>query len=141
EGMCWEQSPQKRTIATSRSEATTTEPEPQNETVVRTQESPPPTNPGKPDIRPALPLRSHPQGNRFHLTSSFRNGHSDLRTPGGAVGGNGGRRDSSKNRTVLACDRQSRERLRQLNMRFSRRREAKRRWSRRTVRRNRLPGV
>src|SRR5262249_8496818 len=67
-------SPQKRTIATSRSEATTTEPEPQNETVVRTQESPPPTNPGKPDIRPALPLRSHPDGNRFRLTSSFRNG-------------------------------------------------------------------
>src|SRR5262245_11292257 len=77
--MCWEQSPQKRTIATSRSEATTTEPEPQNETVVRRQESPPPTDPGKPDIRPALPLRSHPEGNRFRLTSSFRNGHIDIR--------------------------------------------------------------
>src|SRR5262249_57596401 len=73
--MCWEQSPQKRTMATSRSEATTTEPEPQNETVVRTQESPPPTNPEKPDIRPALPLRSQPDRNRFRLTSSFRNGH------------------------------------------------------------------
>jgi hypothetical protein len=29
------------------------------------------------NARPALPLRSHPEENRFRLTSSFRNGHID----------------------------------------------------------------
>jgi hypothetical protein len=37
--MCWEQSPLKRTIATSRSEATTTETNPETVTTEKAQES------------------------------------------------------------------------------------------------------
>src|SRR5215468_3467973 len=65
----------KRTIATSRGEATTTDSEP---TTRRREESRNPRaqrTPGKRGLRPALPLRSHPEGSRFRLTSSFRNGH------------------------------------------------------------------
>src|SRR6516165_3544034 len=43
--MCWGQSPGTRTIATSRSEATTTESEPDDETKARAQGPPRPTNP------------------------------------------------------------------------------------------------
>src|SRR6516225_11824986 len=66
--------PQKRTIATSRSEATTTEPKPENETTARRRESLGRLAPSKGDVRLALALRSHPKENRFRLTSSFRNG-------------------------------------------------------------------
>ena len=59
EGMCWEQSRQKRTMAASRREATTTETEPENETTGSAQESPP-TDLKKYDIRSALVVRNHP---------------------------------------------------------------------------------
>ena len=68
----------KRTIATSRSEATTTGTVPDNETKVRAQESLPPHEPEEnAKCAPALPLRSQPEENRFCLTISFRNGHID----------------------------------------------------------------
>src|SRR5262249_50972323 len=80
--MCWEQSPLKRTIATSRSEATTTETEPENETTGRTQDDRVQrTNRGG-NLRLALPLRSNPEGNRFRLTNSFRNGLLDRSNQG-----------------------------------------------------------
>ena len=64
----------KRTIATSRSEATTTGTVPDNETKVRAQESLPPHEPEEnAKCAPALPLRSQPEENRFFLTISFRN--------------------------------------------------------------------
>ena len=75
----------KRTSATSRSEATTTDSEPDDQTTVRAQESPRPARPGKTDVRPALPLRSHPEGSRFCLTNSFRKD-----TSTGGAGGAGG---------------------------------------------------
>ena len=71
--------PQKRTIATSRSEATTTEPKPENETTARRRESLGPRAQSKGNVRLALALRSHPKENRFRLTSSFRNGPLDRR--------------------------------------------------------------
>jgi hypothetical protein len=77
--MCWEQSRPKRTIATSRSEATTTEPQPENETTDRTQETLDPTAHLNVNLRPALAVRSHPKENRFRLTNSFRNGPLDRR--------------------------------------------------------------
>ena len=65
----------KRTIATSRSEATTTGTVPDNETKVRAQESLPPHEPEEnAKCAPALPLRSQPEENRFCLTISFRKG-------------------------------------------------------------------
>src|SRR6516225_8663288 len=75
--MCWGQSPWQRTIATSRSEATTTEPKPENETTARTQGSRgslASLAQSKGNVRLALLLRSHPKEHRFRLTSSFRNG-------------------------------------------------------------------
>ena len=68
----------KRTIATSRSEATTTGTVPDNETKGRAQESLPPNEPEEnATCAPALPLPSQPEENRFCLTNSFRNGHID----------------------------------------------------------------
>src|SRR5262245_12564141 len=64
----------KRTMATSRSEATTTQTNPDNEATVREQDAPRPTNRGRPNLRPALPVRIHPRENDFRLTYSFRNG-------------------------------------------------------------------
>jgi hypothetical protein len=73
----------KRTIATSRSEATTTGAVPDSETAVRAQESLPPNEPDEnATCAPALPLRSQPEENRFCLTNSFRNGHIDRRIQG-----------------------------------------------------------
>src|SRR6516225_989319 len=75
--MCWGQSPWQRTIATSRSEATTTEPKPENETTARTQGSRGSLAllaQSKGNVRLALLLRSHAEEDRFRLTSSFRNG-------------------------------------------------------------------
>src|SRR5215472_7992986 len=72
--MCWEQSRQKRTMATSRSEATTTESSPE-----KCQRQRPAlhcdrwTNKNR-RPRQALPLRKNPEGNRFRLTNSFRKG-------------------------------------------------------------------
>src|SRR5262249_47273460 len=70
--MCWEQSRLKRTIATSRSDDNRDEPE--TETTRRTQDLARATNLKNPRLRPALPLRSHLEENRFRLTNSFRNG-------------------------------------------------------------------
>src|SRR5262245_39343433 len=71
EGMCWEQSRQKRTIATSRSD--------DNRDESRTSDND--RNAGfiatnKPekdeDVRPALSVRSHPEENRFPLDKLFQ---------------------------------------------------------------------
>src|SRR5262249_8239734 len=70
--MCWEQSRLKRTIPTSRSDDNRYEPE--TETTRRTQDLARATNLKNPRLRPALPLRSHLEENRFRLTNSFRNG-------------------------------------------------------------------
>jgi len=67
----------KRTIATSRSEATTTGTVPDNETKGRAQESPRPTNPRKSDASPTLPLRSQPRGKPLLLDKLFQEGHID----------------------------------------------------------------
>src|SRR5262249_2711686 len=79
--MCWEQSRQKRTMATSRSEATTTESSPE-----KCQRQRPAlhgdrwTNKNR-RPRPALPLRKNQEGNRFRLTNSFGKGPTSMRKP------------------------------------------------------------
>src|SRR5262249_55443990 len=74
EGMCGEQSRRQRTIATSRSEATTTETNPKKRRrQVRRVRCDQRTGRAR-DVRPALPKRENPEGCRFRLTNSFRNG-------------------------------------------------------------------
>src|SRR5262245_13639869 len=63
-----------RTIATSRSEATTTETDGQEATTRAAQDSPRPTKQRKTDLRPALRLRANPEKTVSPLTYSFRNG-------------------------------------------------------------------
>src|SRR5262245_1117394 len=78
EGMCWEQSPRKERwqLPVAKRRQPRWSPTPR-----RRQERRNPRarrTPGERDVRPALPLRSHPEGSRFRLTSSSRNGHIDL---------------------------------------------------------------
>src|SRR4051812_25527482 len=70
--MCWEQSPQQRTIATSRSEATTTESEPDNETTGRPQETLRSTNPKKTRRAPGATLTEQPRRKPFPLDRLFQ---------------------------------------------------------------------
>src|SRR5262245_25134222 len=70
--MCWEQSPPKRTIATSRSEATTTEPEPENETNGRTQESPGRMQESNSNLTPGAIRTQQPREKPFPLDKLFQ---------------------------------------------------------------------
>src|SRR5262249_38443650 len=70
--MCWEQSRRKRTIAASRSVATTTETNPETETTRRRQDSARPTDLKDSRSRPALPLWTNPEENRSPLDKLFQ---------------------------------------------------------------------
>src|SRR6516225_694218 len=70
--MCWEQSRRKRTIATSRSEATTTETEPDTQTTARPQESLCPAHPGKKRCPPSATVTEPPRGKRLPLDKLFQ---------------------------------------------------------------------
>jgi hypothetical protein len=72
--MCWEQSRLKRTMATSRSEATTTLTNPDHLTARTRRIHCDRRTRRRPDYRPALSLRTTPEENCFPLTLSFRNG-------------------------------------------------------------------
>ena len=62
----------KRTIATSRSEATTTEAEPDNERTASAQEPPRPTNPQRAQRTPGATATEQPGGEPFPLDILFQ---------------------------------------------------------------------
>src|SRR5262249_46175389 len=70
--MCWEQSRRKRTIAASRSVATTTETNPETEATRRRRVSARPTDLKDSRSRPALSLWTNPEENRSPLDKLFQ---------------------------------------------------------------------
>ena len=62
----------KRTIATSRSEATTTDSEPDDQTAVRAQESPRPAHSGKERCPPGATVTEPPRGKPLSLDKLFQ---------------------------------------------------------------------
>src|SRR6516225_6672517 len=62
----------KRTIATSRSEATTTDSEPDDQTTVRAQESPRPAHPGNKRCPPGATVTEPPRGKPLPLDKLFQ---------------------------------------------------------------------
>jgi len=88
EGMCWEQSRLQRTIATSRSEATTTETNPEEETTASTQDSLRPTNRKDTRLAPGAPVTQKPRGKPLPLDKLFQE-RSDTPTPVSSTGSRG----------------------------------------------------
>src|SRR5215467_6254509 len=76
----------KRTMATSRSEATTTDSRPDNQTTVRAQESPRPAHSGEKRCPPGATATEPPRGNPLLLDKLFQERtHRPRRPRGGAM--------------------------------------------------------